>query len=72
MLGKEPVDLVYVDPDFAVALLLTLVKNQLHSKMEMIYVNVVGVFGVRVPGAAQEADQIPGVDGLPLDRKSVV
>lgn len=60
--GEELGQFVAVDPDFVVAFLLGLVEDELEAEMKVGLVDVVGVFGAAVSGAAQVADDVAGLD----------
>ena len=44
MFRKQANDILHIDPDLGVALLLTFIKYQLHTKMEMDRLNIVYIF----------------------------
>ena len=46
MLGKQPHNVIHIDPDFGISRLLALVKYQLHAKMQMHGFDIVHVFPV--------------------------
>lgn len=66
MFMEEPHQLIAADPDLIVPVLLGFIEDQLQAEMEMGLVDVVGVLGPAVAGAAHIPDHIAGLDDAPL------
>ena len=60
--GQQPDNVVHIDPDFRVAFLLALVKDQLQPEMQMNGFNIIDIFPVRIARSSHESDQIPGLN----------
>ena len=63
---KQVDKIVNVNPNFAVALYLRLIKNQLHSKMQMRRFHSIDILLRAIPGHSYITDGIPGVYNRPF------
>ena len=66
VIAEKSDDIIHIDPYFGITFFLTLVKHQLHTKMQVDGFNIIGIFLIRIAGAAHKADHIPRLDDLAL------
>ena len=66
MPGHETGQRIHINPDFIGAFPLRFIKNQLHPQMQVVHVNIIGVFLRTVAGAAHIPDYIPGLYNISL------
>ena len=59
--GEKLDQLIAVNPDFIVALFLGFIEDQLQAKVQVRFIDVVGVFRTAVAGPAKVTDDIPGL-----------
>lgn len=57
---------IAVNPDLVISFFLGFVKNELQSKMQVRFSDVVGVFSAAVPGVPEITDHVPGGDETAL------
>lgn len=57
---KKTGQLVWIDPDFAITVLLGFIKDQLDTEVQMDLINVVGILFFAVAGMSHIADDIAG------------
>ena len=63
---KQADDIIDIDPNLGIAFLLALVKNQLHSKMQVDRFDIIDIFLIRIACSAHKADEVSRLDDIAL------